>query len=432
MTQIQESKIKMEKATRAKKGTREYKQVVWKARLWNAKKNNWAKYTTSETNRDMAVVEALNYFRLRLTADVRALNYLKTTRGIPTVRDLFDVYDEVCAIRPEGKTRRANKNHLLMILRECGMQNPLAVPVTHLNGILFENWFSQRLNAAGDQVEQQDHCKRSLFSYWRKVKSIIKKRMIKSLECDYGWDHSIVKHLKDLPSRVSTEDLNSAHDEWIVPSQMLISKTWDEFENWKHSDPNGHILFLLGFMAGLRMGEALHVRWDDLLENQIKIQKHGNWNTKNRRSRVIDVPHALIDQIREFYPPPAGEFSEYCICHPSPKREVWVERKGYRPFKQKRIIGGNPCTKTERSASRLGVGGRVNSKLQEIGWDSVGRKTGAKFHKLRGLVITKIIQNEGIYMAQCHAGHRQVSTTINHYAGVARSNKDYLANSCAS
>ena len=93
--------------------------------------------------------------------------------------------------------------------------------------------------------------------------------MIKSLECDYGWDHSIVEHLKNLPSRVSTEDLNSAHDEWIVPSPMLISKTWDEFENWKYSDPNGHILFLLGFMAGLRMGEALHVRWDDLLENRV-------------------------------------------------------------------------------------------------------------------------------------------------------------------
>lgn len=429
MKTITSKNIKFWKKTKSHRNSAEFRELCWHTKMWDKRINNWKEHKTPYTEKTDAAEDAIVFFKSHFSDGIEALRAKATLKGIPLAADFEVLYHKICSARPEEATRKQNINALLRVLSHQGSKQPRRSPMTALTPMLVTQWFDDRIAEHEGDVIKQDQTKRSLKSDWRKIKSLFKAKVLNSLESNHGWPKALVDELRGLSGRVCTEDLYAPLDDPKFDGlDGLVKKTWKAFKGWKYKDPNGYILFLLAIGGGLRFKECLHVRWADLSPGELSLTKHGNYNLKGRRSRVVKVPQMIIDEIQEFEPQvKRGEFSQYCISHPTPKREVEWERKGFRPYKKTMTVGGHPCTKTERSSSKDSAQKRVNIKLKELGWDDTGIKTsGKKLHKLRGWVITQVIENEDIYAAQRHAGHKKVETTIAHYGGHKPKAKEYL------
>jgi integrase len=401
--------------------------------MWDKRINNWKEHKTPYTEKTDAAEDAVVFFKSHFSDGIEALRAKATLKGIPLLADFEVLYHKICPARPVEDSRKQNISALVRVLSYQGVKQPRRSPMTALTPRLFMQYFDDRITEHEGDIIKQDQTKRSVASDWRKIKSLFKKKVCNALADNYGWPKGLVDELRKLNSaregQVCTEDLTAPLDDPKFDNlDGLVKKTWKAVKGWKYKDPNGYTLFLLAIGGGLRFKECIHVRWSDLGDGELSLVKHGGYNLKGRRSRTIKVPQMIIDEITEFEPSDkTGEFSEYCVCHPSPKREVTWERKGFRPYKKTMVVGGNPCTKTERSSSRLSAQRRVNNKLNELGWSEAGITTsGKKLHKLRGWVITQVIENEDIYAAQRHAGHKRIETTIAHYAGHTPKEKEYL------
>lgn len=438
MKSIKPSDISYYKRTEAKINTKKYKETPWSARMWDPEKRNWVKRKLDHTNKARAEIQAVEKFKDYFEGSIRSISERKHFKGVPTISDLIDFYHDTCRIRPIKNVREGNCNALKRVLTESGSKNPLAEPVTVITAKLFRNWFAERLAKRDEQcdgdVHEMDKEKHTLYSDWTKCRCIIKKEMIIAME-DEGWDKTITDHLDLVPRRVNTSSLYAPFDneDFVRVPDELVQKTWDRFKSLKYKDPNAYIVFLLGFGAGLRFKETVFLRWQDLGEDEVRVTKHDRWKPKGQRNRTVKVPAFIVNEIREFEPEDKTKpFAQYCVSHPTPIREVTIERKGYRAFKSTITVGGKPCTKTERGEGRTGnkdnVPSRVNRILKELGWDETGLvTTGKKFHKLRAWNITQVIQNEDLYEAQKHAGHKKSSTTATYYdTGVKKKPKDYL------
>lgn len=497
MKSIKASDIKFVKRTKHKRGTKKYNEIPWTAMMWDASLPNYVFRKLDATNRALAEQEAVEVFKDYFSNSIRSIAGKKHYKGVPTVGDLVDFYHEICEHRPLKAVRNANVNALKRVLTDNGSKNPLSEPVTVITSKLFRKWFSDRLikrelECDGD-VNEMDKEKRTLSSDWTKVRCIIKKEMINAME-DEGWDEAIWKHLKDVPSRVSTEKLYAPFDneDFVRVPDELATQTWDKFKSLKYKDPNAYIVFLLGMFGGLRFKETVFLRWQDLGEDEVRVTKHDRWKPKGQRNRTVKVPEFVISEIREFEPEDKSKpFAQYCVSHPTPLRKVsWsrnVKAKQYKPqrreqngkitwriaykyttlssgakspkyltfktekeakAKQKELlelqtekstttnkvitVGGRPCSKTERGEGKTGnannVQSRVNKILKDLGWDETGLvTTGKKFHKLRAWNITQVIENEDLYEAQKHAGHKKASTTATYYdTGIKKKAKNYL------
>ena len=430
-TTITEKDIVFYKKTKAKANTKEFREALWYSRCWDKKKRNWVKHKTRHTDKILAAEEAVAFFTAHFRGEFKSLLSRGTAKGIPDVAELERVYHLVCPNKPSAASRRQNIDALCRGLShgQKASFDPKAQPCTKILPRAFEQWFDETVAEHDDDVLKQDQTKRTRASDWRKIKSIFKKKMLSALEHQFGWPKSLVDHLRTLKDRVSTEDLSAPLDAPQYDGlEDKVKETWAAFKPWKYNDPNGYILFLLAIGGGLRFNEAIHVRWVDLRSDGVAIAKHGSYNPKGKRSRIVKIPSMIIEQIREFEPAEKkGEFGQYCISHPTPLKEVVFERKGFRPYKKVRTVGGCPCSKTERSQSEGGVARRVNRLLKKHGWEETGITSNVKkLHKLRGWVITQVAENEDIYAAQRHAGHQKIETTIAHYAGHNAKKKDYI------
>lgn len=437
MKSIKAKDIKFYKNTKAKIKSKEYLETCWSGRMWDPVNRQWRHRKTDFTNRAQAEQQAIEIFTDLFAQNIRSIAAKKTFHGEPLISDLIALYHETCAALPSESVRNQNVNALKRCLEENGAKNPLAQRITVLTPKLFRNWFNDRIQkreaACDGDVFALDAEKRTLKSDWGKIRCILKKDMINSME-DEGWPEAVWKHLNDLRKRVSTTSLYAPFDngDFEPVSDELVAETWKRFKAVKYTDPNLYIVFLLGAGGGLRFKEATHVRWDDLGDDTVRVAKHGRRNTKGKRSRTVTVPAFVINEIREFQHDQSGPFGEYCVSHPTPLREVSWERKGFRPYKVKKTVGGKPCTKTERgdgnSGNKYNVHARINAILNELGWSETGLvTTGKKFHKLRAWNITQVIENEDLYTAQKHAGHVKASTTATYYdTGVKKESKEYI------
>jgi len=437
MKSIKAKDIKFYKNTKAKIKSKEYLETCWSGRMWDPVNRQWRHRKTDFTNRAQAEQQAIDMFTDLFAQNIRSIAAKKNFNGEPLISDLIALYHETCAALPSEPIRNQNVNALKRCLEENGAKNPLAQRITVLTPKLFRNWFNDRIQkreaACDGDVFELDAEKRTLKSDWGKIRCILKKDMINAME-DEGWPEAIWRHLKDLRKRVSTTCLYAPFDngDFEPVSDELVAATWKRFKAVKYTDPNLYIVFLLGAGGGLRFKEATHVRWDDLGDDTVRVAKHGRRNTKGKRSRTVTVPAFVINEIREFQHDQSGPFGEYCVSHPTPLREVSWERKGFRPYKVKKTVGGKQCTKTERgdgnSGNKYNVHSRINAILNELGWSETGLvTTGKKFHKLRAWNITQVIENEDLYTAQKHAGHVKASTTATYYdTGVKKESKEYI------
>ena len=126
------------------------------------------------------------------------------------------------------------------------------------------------------------------------------------------------------------------------------------------------VLFVaLGVYAGLRHGEMLNLRWNDVsLENgTITIQSHEDWKTKDRDVRVIPIHPDLIEYLRLH---PRHFSSPYVFCRPDGTRFKTLFRPFGRLVESVGLEGITPHTLRHTFASWLTMKGVDLRTVQEL------------------------------------------------------------------
>lgn len=150
------------------------------------------------------------------------------------------------------------------------------------------------------------------------------------------WNHTVLGALaamcsKGLLWRLLTANPCDQVEQFKVPDAAYDWYTDAETERWMASCralyPELSALFLTLFRAGLRLGEAFALRWDDVdlanshlhVRQSITRGRVGNTSTlatttpKNGKARIVDMAADLVDEIRG---------------HRHPGERVFVHRKG--------------------------------------------------------------------------------------------------------
>jgi integrase/recombinase XerD len=65
-----------------------------------------------------------------------------------------------------------------------------------------------------------------------------------------------------------------------------------------HAKGRDKLLWETYLKSGLRMQEMLHLRYECLLDEGIKVIPHGEWQPKTYQCRIVRVPRVLIDSLR--------------------------------------------------------------------------------------------------------------------------------------
>lgn len=91
----------------------------------------------------------------------------------------------------------------------------------------------------------------------------------------------------------------------IVDKEMAILTREETHEFLTQLSPKLRAFMGCGFLAGMRIGEACNLRWQDVdaEASVLHIRNRGGarqWTTKSGKSRSIDVPRALIDALMEW------------------------------------------------------------------------------------------------------------------------------------
>jgi len=171
------------------------------------------------------------------------------------------------------------------------------------------------------------------------------------------------------PSAVQVKALNAAAECELQGNELLLFKA------------------CLG--AGMRVGEATHIKWADVLERSIWIESTSEHKTKNGKSREVPVSASLI----AFFESYRGIPTNYVITDVTPPRTSKY---------------GRPLRRAERTARRL------------ITWlKSKGVRDKRPIHWLRKVFASRVTEQHDIHVASKWLGHSSVKVTEQVYAGVA-------------
>ncbi len=108
--------------------------------------------------------------------------------------------------------------------------------------------------------------------------------------------NALLFYYTNVLKRVGFElDLPRPKKESHLPSVLTKSECFSIFEqvqNVKHK-----MLLLLGYGAGLRLSEIVHLKWEDILMAEHKIHIKGG---KGKKDRMVMLPYSIIDSLETY------------------------------------------------------------------------------------------------------------------------------------
>ncbi|MBI4369730.1 MAG: site-specific integrase [Elusimicrobia bacterium] len=102
----------------------------------------------------------------------------------------------------------------------------------------------------------------------------------------------------------STSDLGMVK-KLPVPKKRPVFFTQEELQIMvQKADPFWRTVVFLGYHAGLRLGEMLHLEWQDVdfEKEQLRITPRNGWNPKDGEPREIDLHPSLADHLKAWKP----------------------------------------------------------------------------------------------------------------------------------
>lgn len=152
---------------------------------------------------------------------------------------------------------------------------------------------------------------------------------------------------------------------------------------------NELLLFKLCLGAGLRIGEATHLTWANVLERSIFVESTSMRKTKSGKSREIPVSSTLL-QFLELH---RGLPNHYVVADEAPPKESKY---------------GRPLRRCDRAVKRL------SKWLKHHGVTDPRPQ-----HWLRKVFASVVTDQHGIHVASRWLGHSSIAITERVYSGVA-------------
>ncbi|MBN1844275.1 MAG: site-specific integrase [Sedimentisphaerales bacterium] len=179
----------------------------------------------------------------------------------------------------------------------------------------------------------------------------------------------------------------------MPPAKGFHEVTTDEFQKlYEAASPIWQVWIALCFYAGLRRGEALYLRWEniDWARSRLTVIASADWRPKDRDSRVVPIVPELRSILLERFEQ-AAEGAAYIIPRGS------VDPRGcYWPF--------------QRLCKRAGV-----------------KPWTQPFHTLRKTRLTRWARDFPQHVVSEWAGHANIETTAEYYLQISESEYDRAA-----
>lgn len=292
----------------------------------------------------------------------------------PTIAEICELYDRYMASptpgdsRPQPETAKTNKNRLRQLARLLKVETVSELRAK-MPGLTHEtlrtspaNFVSLLRSAAGP--------------FWPKVLREYKKDGVE-FETPFP---TLPKVLKRPRFRAPSLDL------------IIKLKASADEELLTH-DSNCYLLFLMALGAGLRLQEATHVRWEDVLPNGIYVRNDWVHKTKSDKDRDIPLEPEFLSMFETFRRFP-GDW-------------VIADERGTEP-------GSCPKKRSLGTARRLAKWLRI--KLDKPDLEN-------PVHWLRKAFGSVVCFRNGLYVASRLLGHSTVAVTEAVYAGLLDGNK---------
>lgn len=154
-------------------------------------------------------------------------------------------------------------------------------------------------------------------------------------------------------------------------------------------DRNELLVFKLCLGGGLRVGEATHLTWANVLERSIMVEHSSSWRTKSKKSREVPVSPSLI----AFLETHRGLPGNYVVADIKPPKLSKY---------------GRPLRRADRVTRRL----RAWLKAKCI-------KDKRRTHWLRKVFASTVTKQHDLYTASKWLGHSSIVVTERVYSGVA-------------
>lgn len=282
-----------------------------------------------------------------------------------SVGEVIEAYRRAAVGRGLGeKTVSGNISSLRVILRAGGYGDPDDQPLTVLNQDVLVSYRRAQGNTrtVGSTIRQA----RSLFASWALLQAY------KSIP------------LPDLSEFLKASVVRVDKKVYQRPPEPLIQRTIEAGYALAGQDPDLYCVFLLCYDLGLRVGEAVHARWDWISTAPgascptIAVIARNGWKPKGRNRWVPIGPETYAD-LERF----AG--------------------------KRDHLLPGEHKTARHDLAGR-----RFSEWMRGLGWDiEQYPKTAHELRKLRGSEWFTRINPQ---TAQAWLGHTSIATTCEYYA----------------
>ncbi len=209
-----------------------------------------------------------NYLHRRNAPNIRQVKLDKTVENLqqlapPDSRVYVDALtDQMLAMNMSDNTIRAYGHSLISFLRYCGYRNPADITrpeiVKYLGGMIRK----------GLSPSSSGNCVNALNLYYSRV--------------------LLIPHFKiDLPRPKKGHKLPP-----VITQEECIG-IFDQISNPKHK-----LVIMLAYGTGLRRGELVTLKWDDILWDEYKIHVKSG---KGNKDRMVMLPYSAVAALHSYH-----------------------------------------------------------------------------------------------------------------------------------
>lgn len=369
--------------------------ALWYYRLRGGGQDQWvclatADVAAAEKNaRDLILAAMAGGDRFAALREATRLRRIRTVVQACTVAELEKAYRAATAGRLDPSTISANIGSLLNILRKTTgqRQEPDKIPLNLLNGD-FVHQFKQKVLTECASLDEAMRRRRlrTANSLLRQARSLFTVDMQNA----YRRDHGLVlpAGLPDFLREPAFKEVAKQRDDYRMPPDHLIAKTFAELEKLRDADRNGYLALWLALGFGLRKEEIAGVRGRNFLtlQGQPALELEEVW----RGTRCKNITKN-------------GDGRPRILC----TNGAWAHLQ---PFVEALapgayLLGGSVTERTDT------VFRNVAAWLRGQGWE-----TQKAIHEFRAYAGCQVAMRDGIFQCSKWLRHSSVTITERHYA----------------
>lgn len=306
----------------------------------------------------------------------KAKKNLQNLQSEPTLGDIISFIEVQGPVLDIDKRTIQCYRRSLYRLTMLSDEEAAKKPLSFLTKDQLTKYKEQQLLGITDQLDINSK-KRTVNSVFRNAKSIFSEHTMEALPD--RWDLSGINDLKKEPF------FKRVLKTYILPSQALMSKTFDLYNEYVGKDPDKQIILGLALFFGLRRAEIAACR--------------RSWVSLDSDKAIVSIKHESDFK-------PKGGKEGYTAGRLSVAKSMLNNSEGF-----DKLIKDS-ARKAERPLAE------VILDLRKIGWTRA-----APLHECRKLYGSYLASTQGLYVAQSYLRHSNPAVTSQYYASLMPTKK---------